>query len=330
MNFVARIGLLLGLLLLIALLLWQGALDVLRLLMESGWYLLLLPLVWLPSFIPATESWRYLFRPGEAPPFRRCVLATWIGRAVNNTLPVASIGGEVIKARLLVIWGYNGIAASSSVIVDKTVQVVAVVLWGLTGVVLLLSMSLNNSLAIFALAGFGILTLSAVALFYFQRAGMFGFLAHHGGKLLKVEGWEGVKLSAREVDGVVYASYLRRRRFILACLVKTLGLVLQTAEVWLGCYLLGHPVSLMEAAMLKSLTSTLSDIAFIIPNAYGIQEGLFIALGALVGLDPELCLALSLALRIRDLILDPTGLLLLHHYESRQLIKRAGEIRREN
>lgn len=324
MALLTRIGLLLGLLLLIALILWQGAMEVFRLLMDSGWHLLWLPLVWLPYFLPITESWRYLFRPGEAPGFRHALLATWIGRAVNNTLPVASIGGEVVKARLLTIWGYSGIRASSSVIVDKTVQVIAVVLWGLTGVVLLLSLSLDDRLALYALGGFGFLTLSAAGLFYFQRAGMFGFLAHHGGKMLKVEGWEGVALSAREVDANVYESYLRRRRFVLACLVKAFGLALQTGEVWLGCYLLGHPISIVEAIMLKSLTSTLSDIAFIVPNAYGIQEGLFIALGSLIGLDPAVSLALSLALRIRDLLLDPAGLLALHHFESRHFIKRNG------
>ena len=61
--------------------------------------------------------------------------------------------------------------------------------------------------------------------------------------------------------------------------------------------------------MLKSLTFTLSDIAFVIPNAYGVQEGVFILIGGLVGLSSEQALALSLALRIRDLILDPAGLL---------------------
>ncbi len=75
--------------------------------------------------------------------------------------------------------------------------------------------------------------------------------------------------------------------------------------------------------MLKSLTTTLSDIAFIIPNAYGIQEGAFILVGALVGLAPDEALAVSLAIRIRDLIFDPAGLLTFHQIEARQSVKRA-------
>ena len=124
---------------------------------------------------------------------------------------------------------------------------------------------------------------------------------------------------------MVYATYARRRRFVTACLLKTLGLALQSTEVWLGCYLLGYPVDIAEALMLRSLTATMSDVAFIIPNAYGVQEGAFIITGALIGLPPEACLALSLALRIRDIILDPTGLLALHHIESKRIMQRANQ-----
>jgi len=324
MTTLTRAGLFLGVLLLIALLIWQGALEVFRLLLSSGWGLLWLPLIWLPSLLPSTQAWRCLFKQGEEPDFGHALLAMWMGRAVNNLLPVATIGGEVVKARLVSIWCSSGITASASVIVDKTAQVVAVVLWGLTGVLLLLSMSLNDTLAMLALVGFGILSLCAAGLFLFQRAGMFAFLAHLGSKLVKTGSWEGVRLSAGEVDAAVYATYGRRRRFAAACLLRTLGLVLQSGEVWLGCYLLGHPVGLAEALMLRSLTSTMGDFAFVIPNAYGVQEGAFILIGALIGLPPDVCLALSLALRIRDVLLDPPGLITLHHIESRRILERAG------
>ena len=74
--------------------------------------------------------------------------------------------------------------------------------------------------------------------------------------------------------------------------------------------------------MLKSLTSTLSDVAFVVPNAYGIQEGAFILLGGLVGLTPDVSLAVSLVLRLRDLILDPPGLIALHHIESKRFLSK--------
>jgi hypothetical protein len=75
--------------------------------------------------------------------------------------------------------------------------------------------------------------------------------------------------------------------------------------------------------MLRSLTSTLSDVAFVIPNAYGVQEGAFIVVGALLGMGAELALAVSLSLRIKDVLLDPPGLLVLHRIETHRWFGKA-------
>jgi hypothetical protein len=74
--------------------------------------------------------------------------------------------------------------------------------------------------------------------------------------------------------------------------------------------------------MIKSLTSTLSDAAFVVPNSYGIQEGAFIVLGALVGWTPDVALTVSLVVRIREIVVDIPGLLLWQHAEGRALLHR--------
>jgi hypothetical protein len=74
--------------------------------------------------------------------------------------------------------------------------------------------------------------------------------------------------------------------------------------------------------MLKSLSGTLSDVAFVIPNSYGVQEGAYIVLGAMVGLTPDVALAISLATRLRELLFDVPGLILWQHAEGRALIRR--------
>jgi hypothetical protein len=79
--------------------------------------------------------------------------------------------------------------------------------------------------------------------------------------------------------------------------------------------------------MLKSLSSTLSDAAFVVPNSYGIQEGAFIVLGALVGLGPDAALAISLAIRIREVLIDVPGLVLWQHTEGRAFFRRGPEKR---
>ncbi len=322
MNFVAHIGLAIGLLLLISLLIWQGIMDVIQLLFTSGWVLLWLPLVWLPSLVPATQGWRSLLLSRQPPDFGHALLAMWMGRAVNNLLPVATIGGEIAKARLISLWGVKGIDAAASVMVDKVVQAISVALWGLIGVSTLVYLNKNAELALYAFAGFIMLTLGAFGFLLVQKAGLLGFLSKIGGKLIKTDSWEGIHFNAREIDTTVVEIYTNKSHIFWAIILRTCGLVLETAEVWLACYILGHPISVLEAVMLKSLTSTLRDVAFIIPNGYGIQEGAFILVGTLVGLDANTALAVSLAIRIRDVVFDPAGLMTLHQIESRQFSKR--------
>ena len=322
MRIITQLGLALGLLLLISLLIWQGVLDVIKLLIESGWNLLWLPLIWLPNFLPATEGWRLVFSNNQKPSFYHALLAMWMGRAVNNMLPVASIGGEIVKARLVNFWGIPGINAAASVMVDKVAQAMSVAAWGLIGVCLLVYLTADQKLALYAFAGFMLLAMCAIGFLYVQKKGLLGSLATLGGKLIKTDSWEGITFSAREIDAVIHDTYHHKARFFLAVTLRTLGLIIQTTEVWLACILFGHPIGLLEAIMLKSLTTTLSDVAFIIPNAYGIQEGAFIMVGALVGLPPDVALAISLAIRIRDVLLDPAGLLTLHQIEAKEFFRK--------
>ena len=322
MHLLPFIGLGIGLVLFSILLVWQGILEVLYLIISSGWVMLLMPVIWLPSLLPTTEAWRVLFNGPNRPSFLPALSAIWMGRAINNLLPVATIGGEVIKARLIILSGIAGTHASASVLVDKTVQVLAVIVWGLIGVGLLLYLSIDNHLALISLFGFIILTVAVVVFLIIQKAGLFNLLAKLGARLIKSDAWDKLATNAQVVDQIVVETYQRKLQFIYSVFLKTLGLVLQTGEVWLACYLLGQPVSIIEALMLKSLTSALSDIAFIIPNAYGIQEGAYIVLGTLMGFTPDFSLAISLATRIRELIVDIPGLVLWQYTEGRLWLRK--------
>ena len=322
MSTLSRIGSFLGLVLLLVLILWQGTMDAVELLIDTGWQLLWLPLIWVPALLPAAQSWRLLFGEHKPPGFQAALAATWIGRAVNNLLPVASIGGEIVKARLVHIWGTEGISAAASVMIDKASQALSLALWGMVGVICLSYLTTESELALYATAGFFILAVCTVIFVVLQKMGMLGFLASLGGKLIKSEGWKEITFNAREIDIRINDIYRHKIKLVMALLLRMLYLVLQTGEVWLACLLLNHPIGLLEAVMLKSLTSTISDIAFVIPNAYGIQEGAFIIIGAIIGIPADVALIISLAIRIRDFILDPAGLLVLHQIEHRQYEKK--------
>ncbi len=317
------IGLFIGLLILAALVIWQGLGEVITLLLDGGWLLLTLPLVWLPAFAIQVYGWNYLFPPGRVPQFKDLFLSMWMGRAINTLLPVATIGGEIAKARLLMLWKHDGIDASASVMVDKAVQGLALVPWAIIGTGLLLVLAPENKLALYIAIGTLILCLNIIVFMYLQRKGMFGASAKLVGKFNSSDGWGRITGHAHSVDDVVRSLYSNNRWFAASVFWRTIGLILSTAEVWLACYLLGYPISLLEAIMLKSLTNIITDVAFVIPNGYGVQEGGFIIIGGLVGLAPEVGLAVSLAIRIREVVFDVPGLFLWHHIEVKYLLHRA-------
>ncbi len=324
-RIVSYIGLLAGLLILAILIAWQGIDEIFELLVETGFSLLLLPIAWLPSLLFAIISWHYLFPVNRIPPFKELSLALWMGRAINTLLPVASIGGEIAKARLLILWGRGGVDASASVLVDKTVQALALVPWAIIGTALLVYLAIDNELAKLIMLGTFLLGLGIVGFVIIQRAGLFGFITRFIGKFHTSDGWGQITNNAHEVDAIVKEIYSNKGRFFASILWRTIGLIWQTSEVWLACYLLGYPISLIEALMLKSLTSIITDIAFVIPNGYGVQEGGYLMLGALIGLSPELSLTISLATRIRELIVDLPGLLYWHNIEAKYLLKKSGK-----
>ena len=322
MYILSYFGLILGLIVLTVLLTWHGFLDIVHLLLDTGWYLLLLPIAWVPCLIAATVSWRILFLAQRSPSFSHLFTANWMGRAVNTLLPVATIGGEIAKARLITLWGTSGIDASASILVDKTVQALAIIPWGLIGIFLILCLTADNSIVVPLLTGFLLLGIGITGFILVQRAGMFAKLTGMLERFISQDNITRMTDNAKEVDQLVINLYNDRHRFIRAVLWKTLGLMLETAEVWLACYFFGHSISLIEAMMIKSLTSTLNNIAFFIPNGYGIQEGGYLMAGSIVGLTPEFSLALSLATRVRELCIDLPGLIAWQHIESKYYLQK--------
>ena len=322
MKIASYIGLVIGLVIMTALVVSEGVMDIADLLTSTGWVLLLVPAIWFPTVLMNARCWQLLFRADRAPTFFQAFYAQWMGRAVNTLLPVASIGGEVVKARVLVLWGIDAKHAAASAVVDKTVQVITVIVWGVAGVSLLAMMALDNQLVISALIGMALLGAGVAGFLVVQRAGIFGIAAQSAHKVIKTDFVGGLVEKADEVDRIVRELYRNRVRLTAAVSWRLAALILQSGEVWLAAYLLGYPISIVEALMLKSLSSTLSDAAFVVPNSYGVQEGAFVLLGGLIGLSAEVSLAISLAIRIRELIIDVPGLVFWQHAEGRAIFRR--------
>lgn len=276
-----------------------------------GWGFLLLPLVYLPNIGVDSQCLRMVFPPDRKPRYRRAVWGTFVARAVNTLLPVASVGGEVVKARILVQGGTPGVLVGAGVVVDKTVQTVSLGLWGLIGLGSLVLLEASGGIVQgAAVATFG-LGAGAAGFILVQRAGALGSLSRGLQSMLGRrlgERMAGLVDIASRSDEALKDSYRRPWRFVAAILLMTAARTFLAVEVWLVANLIGLPLDFLEALMLKSLTGAIRGAIFVVPSGIGIQESGFVLLGAMFGWPAEAMLAISLATRGREIAFGVAGL----------------------
>jgi glycosyltransferase 2 family protein len=115
--------------------------------------------------------------------------------------------------------------------------------------------------------------------------------------------------SGIRLHGSLQAIYADRPAIAAAFSLHELAWLLGALETWIALWLMGMPVNAPAALILESLSQALRAAAFPVPSGLGVQEGGFIALGALFGIPPEAALALSLVKRVPDLAIGLPGLL---------------------
>lgn len=96
--------------------------------------------------------------------------------------------------------------------------------------------------------------------------------------------------------------YRSPRIVALASLWQLTSLLAGSACVWLVFELAHHGVSFAVAVLFLCLSRSIRSFGFLIPSAWGLQEGLFIILAPLAGVSSALGLAASLILRVRDFV----------------------------
>jgi hypothetical protein len=91
-----------------------------------------------------------------------------VGEAVNVLLPVAAVGGDIVRARLLNFSGVAGGAAAGSALVDLLLQAAAQALFALIGIALLMQVAGGTEIAA---RGVGIAALALSGFYVVQRFG---------------------------------------------------------------------------------------------------------------------------------------------------------------
>ena len=314
MKTLAYFGIVVGLSLIAGLILWQDASSISMVLLEINVGIFCLLPVYAIYLAMGVISWRLLFAPGREPSFGLSLNAIWIGSAVNTLLPVASLGGEAVKARLLTLHGVDVLEAGSSVVGDTTVQALSLALWGLIGAILLAALSFDSDMIWAASLAAGLFCIGVFVFAMLQRHGMF---AHLGKRFASLK--FGVNLL--KFDQHVREIYDRPGRVTGSTLVRLASRIFLTVEIWIAAWLIGHPISLLEAIMVRSLTGAVRGAAFFIPNGLGVQEGAFMVFGSLIGIPPGYSLSLSLVVRVREILASVPALIVWQAIEGRSLFK---------
>ena len=314
MKTLAYFGIVVGLSLIAGLILWQDASSISMVLLEINVGIFCLLPVYAIYLAMGVISWRLLFAPGREPSFGLSLNAIWIGSAVNTLLPVASLGGEAVKARLLTLHGVDVLEAGSSVVGDTTVQALSLALWGLIGAILLAALSFDSDMIWVASLAAGLFCVGVFVFVMLQRHGMFAYLGKRFASLKF-----GVNLL--KFDQHVREIYDRPGRVTVSTLVRLASRIFLTLEIWIAAWLIGHPISLLEAIMVRSLTGAVRGAAFFIPNGLGVQEGAFMVFGSLIGVPPGYSLSLSLVVRVREILASVPALIVWQAIEGRSLFK---------
>ncbi len=180
MNRTMHLRTALGVCLITGLIVWSGAADVLRVVATIGWGALIVSLFRFALLIFDTLSWRAVLDAATRPSIGRLFWVRWIADSINTLLPVARIGGEFVRARLLArdsAGGMNpgpisGAVAGASVMVDVTAGIVTQFLFSVVGVVafiVLVRGDAGNSVSL--LAGVALFGLGLVVFYKIQHAG---------------------------------------------------------------------------------------------------------------------------------------------------------------
>jgi len=307
--------------LLVALIAYFGFEAVAEDMRQIGWGLVAIALFHLVPMLLSALGWQAVHRgPGNGS-ILVYLQARWVREAVNGLLPVGQVGGQFVGARILTNHGAKAPVAVAGSIVDLSMEVITQFFFGLLGLVLLVAAHGLDRTVFWLIVGLCLAALLLSGFLLAQRWGLFELVERGLTVMSAVTGLAAVAGMAGLHDAL---AALNRKRGNLAFSMfwHSLSWLIGAGEIWLTLYLLGHHVTIAEALILESLGQAVRSAAFIMPGALGVQEGGYIVLGGLLGFSPDISLSLSLAKRVRELLLGLPALLTWQIGEGRFLLRK--------
>lgn len=291
---------------------WGEVLHHLRLI---GWYWPLILFPYLLVNLLDALSWRFCF---DNPPPGISVTYLFFnrlaGESVNVLTPLASLGGEPVKALMLQKIGVSLTNATASLVISKGIMVLSMVLYILLGLALApFLIKLSSIWLLLLIVAAVVLGIGSLGFLLIQRHGLCKL------SMAILEKWKFLPRRLREKEAALcrldaqMSIFYRHHiwKFWFALILCFLGWLVHGVEVYIIFYLLDQPITLLTALCLDALATLIGGLAFFIPGNLGVQDGgnvlltLGLHLGALLGA------AFSIIRRIREGFWLAVGLVVL-------------------
>jgi putative membrane protein len=308
-----------------ALIWYTGHGEVAAALAACGWGMLWVAVFRMFPLAIDAIAWGRLFGDAARPPFMALLWMRWIGESVNSLLPVAQVGGDVIRARMAARYTVARSAAAATVVVDFSVGILTQVIFCLVGAGLLLTAhGMDDHVAALTMV-VAVALIGAVGLCMLPRIGALAMLARAMERMSEHVAIRALADKVTSLQRELMLLHQRRWEVVNAFVLKLGGWMARTGETYLALHFLGFPIGVEEAIIIESLTSAIRSAAFAVPGAFGVQEGGILVLGAMLGIPPQTALALALVKRVREVVMGVPALIGWSLLETRALERRASE-----
>src|SRR5260221_3973111 len=201
-------------------------------------------------------AWWCLLRGLAAVRVRVALGLRTIREAVNVMLPVATVGGDIVRARLLNFSGVSGGVAAASALIDLLLQAGAQALFASIGVALLMQVAGGTELASWAARGVGIAALALGGFYAVQRFGG-ARIVERGLDALSRRWPATAPGSSIRLHESLQAVYADRPAIAAAFSLHELAWLLGALETWIALPLMGMAVNAPQALILDCLSHAL-------------------------------------------------------------------------
>jgi putative membrane protein len=211
------------------------------------------------------------------------------------------------------------VVAAASVTTEVLLTVISQYVFVALGVVCLLRLTNTVQFADDVLIGLAASLPLVVLLVVLVRYGsVFERLERLAVRLLGAQALSFLNGQSAQLDTAIRELCADRPRILTTIAWQVTGMVSGSLETWFALRWLGHPVPFGAAVALESLTMTVRNFVFLVPAGLGVQEASLVGFGALLGVNGDLALALSLAKRMREILFGVPALLSWYWLEGRR------------